>query len=213
MQCSDCRHTLRPVAVWDIDGTLGEYHMHLARFAWDYWNMQHPNQPQWDGEGDFETWLGMDKPMYREAKLAFRQGGMKRTMNPYTGGLEMIKHFYSLGMEVWVCTARPWQRLDNVDPDTKFWLAKHQVPYYGLLFGENKYADLLQTVDPRRVLAVFEDLPEEFDAAEKCGFKPIQIKRHHNVGTSQQRTPRLTFAQATTVLAERLDEWNNKYGG
>jgi hypothetical protein len=108
--------------------------------------------------------MGIDKRTYREVKLAYRQGGLKRTMPVYKGAAALTKAIQEAGAQVWICTTRPYLRLDNIDPDTREWLRRNNIQYNAVLFGEDKYEELARQVG-HRVVAIVDDLPEMIHAA------------------------------------------------
>lgn len=154
-----------PVVALDIDGTSGDYHGHFTRFAAQWVGRDMPD-PSLNTEGvPLYKWLGMSKATYRQCKLAYRQGGMKRSM-PVTPGMpELTAYMRSKGAQVWICTTRPYLRLDNIDPDTRHWLRRNKMQHDGVLFGQHKYRDLARTVGRERVLFVVDDLPEMIEQA------------------------------------------------
>lgn len=176
-----------PVVALDIDGTMGDYHSH---FVWFLRHIYLPHEwvdlispdswlgprPVWEHapQGEFSEALKMEKDEYRRAKLAYRQGGLKRCMPQFPEDQGRLKEFVQgirgMQIQVWVCTNRPWLRLDNVDPDTQYWLAHNVGRVDGLIFGEDKYADLIDHVGQNRILGVVDDLPENIQRANKLGL-------------------------------------------
>lgn len=169
---------LRPVVALDIDGTLGYYHEHFLRFA-EQW-LQRELLREWHGDQPFWRELGTSKATYRQIKLCYRQGGMKRSMPVRQGASELTRALRQAGAEVWLCTTRPYLRLDNINPDTRFWLRNNGIQYDGVLFGENKYRDLARLVGIERVVAVLDDEPELCARAEKAGLLPHLMRREYN---------------------------------
>ncbi|NIN99769.1 MAG: hypothetical protein GTO49_33345, partial [Anaerolineae bacterium] len=173
-RCSECSARVRPIVAVDIDGTLAEYHKHLGDHICRYFGMewkQHPIYDPWDGEGNYEDYFGITQAQYREAKLAFRQGGFKRWA-PVMPGVAALRHTLTglkqtHDLEVWVTTTRPWNRLDSTDPDTRHWLDRHFPLYDHLLYDDNKYERLAEIVDRDRVVAVVDDLPEMWAQAAR----------------------------------------------
>jgi phosphoglycolate phosphatase-like HAD superfamily hydrolase len=221
MHCDDCRKPLAPVVAFDIDGTLGDYHTHLTTMLCDYFNFTEAHRLyllglggvcQWNGEGDFEDWIGLTREQYREGKLAFRQGGYKRWMPTYTTASVAVKAVNEMGYEVWMTTTRPWQRLDNVDPDTQWWLKVNGFSYKHLLFDEDKYAKLAQIVGYRRIVMVLDDLPEMYDRAEELGLPVMQVARRHNTHATQQKPRRGSLSMAVDILRQTIGEHSDDEG-
>jgi hypothetical protein len=214
-RCSECSHVVRPVVAVDVDGCISEYHNSLRDHCVRYWNLSpHPCEfGSWNGIGNFEDWIGITNAQYREAKLAYRQGGYKRWSPVYEGLdslVSMISHLKEqFLLEVWVTTQRPWLRLDNVDPDTRFWLDKHFPDYDHLLYHDQKYTELAGRVEADRVVAVVDDLPEMVaQAAGAFGSKvPLMIHRPHN-SLAHPSVPRVENLEA---FAERLHERTTKW--
>lgn len=179
MLCSSCGSRLNPILAVDIDGTLGDYYTAFPEFACRYLDIPHPGYP-WEGMMEMEEWLRISKADYRAAKLAYRQGGNKRWLPAYPFAAEFVSQVRSLGIEVWVATARPWQRLDNIDPDTQEWLRRNGIEVDGLLYGDDKYEQLLKCVNIGRVLGVVDDLKEMLKTADNLGLYSFQVARPHN---------------------------------
>jgi hypothetical protein len=178
---------IKPVVALDIDGTLGPWHHHFASFLEDYTGKRMPinrTQPlrniDWDGSVPFYRWLGVSKETYRQAKVAFRQGGFKRWMPTYYYAAELTRDIRKAGAEVWLCTTRPYLRLDNIDPDTRHWTRRNGIQYDGLLFGEKKYRDLVRIVGKDAVVCVVDDLPEMVRQADQCDLMPFLADRTYN---------------------------------
>jgi hypothetical protein len=160
----------KPVVALDIDGTLGDYHAHFTRFAEQWTGRPMPDPRDINPAQPFHRHLGMSKTTYRACKLAYRQGGLKRSMPVYDGAAEMIREFRKAGADVWICTTRPYLRLDNIDPDTRHWLRRNHIQYDGVLFGQNKYRDLSRIVPAESVVAVLDDLVEMVRQAATLGM-------------------------------------------
>lgn len=201
---------VRPVVAVDIDGTLGEYHEHFRRFASEYYGRHLPIG--YDGSTDFSSWLGLSKAEYRQAKLAYRQGGAKRTMPVRDGAVELVNSLREQGAEIWLCTTRPYLRLDNIDPDTREWLRRHGIPYDGLLYGEDKYARLLECVDFERVVGVYDDLYEMCEHAAHQGFFAIQAISKSNSSPRASWEVRADTVRAHLALQNIIEEWWKENG-
>lgn len=199
----------KPVVSLDIDGTLGDYHLHFFNFAALYFGPLraakfpdpvtiNPGIPLWEH-------MGLTLREYRDAKLAYRQGGWKRWMPVYPGAAELTRAIRRAGAEVWLCTTRPYLRLDNVDPDTREWLGRGRMEYDALLFDpvnedETKYHELYRQVGDR-IASIVEDLPEMLDAAEYLRIPKLTMP----ILRDQPYNRHLTFARRAMHLGEVWD--------
>lgn len=204
MKCTECSRPIRPVAAVDIDGTLGDYHGHFIEFAEAYVGRELPHH--YRGGEEFSDYLGIDKRTYRDAKLAYRQGGLKRSMAMFPGAGQFMDHLIELGFEIWITTTRPWLRLDNIDPDTREWLGRNRIPYDGLVYDKDKYQQLVGIVDPHRVLLVVEDLLEQCREADALGLNVVQPIRHHNLA-EPWRVQFDSFEELAPIAKEVLESW------
>jgi hypothetical protein len=215
MLCSRCSAVIKPVVAIDIDGTLGDYHGHFLRFAQAYLGLRTitTSQPGYSGAEPFRDWFcrefRTDLTTFRQIKLAYRQGGMKRTMPPIKGCSTLVCMLRAAGAEVWLTTTRPYLRLDNVDPDTRFWLQQHSIEFDGMLYDEDKYKLLAERVEQARVVAVLDDLPEQYDsAAEQFGVDvPILMLNGYNSGVSR-RVMTKKLNDASVIIKRRIVDWS-----
>jgi FMN phosphatase YigB (HAD superfamily) len=193
MRCSNCHKEIKPVVAIDIDGTLADYHDHFLNFAvqWLGFPYQKPRGAlAYDGSEPHREWftrtMGVDVTTFRTIKLAFRQGGLKRTMPVYRESTETINAVREMGAEIWLTTTRPWERFDRVDPDTRHWLNQHGIEFDGLIYDDNKMSALAERVEPDTVVAVVDDLIEVLEEAHQQFDNAVTILRKtiHNRGVS-----------------------------
>jgi hypothetical protein len=209
--CSGCSNVVRPVVALDLDGTLGDYHRHLTEFMKLYWGVRLiPRMTMWEGEGEWEDYFGLTKEEYRQAKLAFRQGGWKRWMPIYPGVHQLFRSVRPRA-DLWIATSRPWQRLDNIDPDTIEWLRRHRLAVDGLIYGADKYKQLTEVIDPDRIVAVVDDLFEQCDAAEVAGLFAIQRFNVHNRYPVRWPVGQSTIQDIEVELHRLIDIWETKH--
>jgi hypothetical protein len=184
---------VRPIVCVDIDGTLGDYHSHLISFALEYTQKNDGFKGPvygYDGSHPFGEWFcdmfDCDMTTFRQIKLAYRQGGMKRSMPIFDGAAQFVNNL-RVTHEVWLTTTRPYLRLDNVDPDTRFWLERHGIGYDGMLYDEDKYPMMASMIDPERVVGVLDDLPEQIDAADNAFAPGVGILRRNRYNRGVRR--------------------------
>lgn len=166
----------KPIISLDIDGTLADYHYWFLRFAEMYFGRHMPTPEAINPGLPLYKFMGVRRDDYRDCKLAYRQGGMKRSMPCLIGAAEVVREIRRAGCEVWICTTRPYMRLDNIDPDTQEWLRRNSIEYDALLYdprdGDSKYRELARQARGRVVLGCAEDLPEQADRAMRALRNP-----------------------------------------
>lgn len=212
MLCTSCSSPVTPIVSFDIDGTMGRYHEHLCHFAATYlgyatWDVDY------DGQEPFRDWFcdefKVDLRTFRDIKLAYRQGGMKRSMPVRDWARVACNLARDWNAEVWVTTTRPYMRLDNVDPDTRFWLKRHGIKYDHLIYGEHKYEDLRHQVDPSRVAFVLDDLAEQISQATRlfdqgaCWMYRTPWNRAHHIDYPGVANPEDIYS----LIKERITSW------
>lgn len=218
MRCSNCSEEVEPILALDIDGTLADYHYHFAKFAEAYVGLRESRLLPKDYTGTYPfrefvcMKLGITESTWRDIKLAYRQGAQKRSQPIRAGARAILRTAHKLDIEVWLCTTRPYQRLDNIDPDTRFWLEHNELNgYRGLLYDDDKYAQLAERVDRERVIMVIDDLYEMYDlAVEEFGTNvPVLIRNGWN--RDVDRPAISSLYSATEILTERAEVWRARY--
>lgn len=218
MLCSNCHAPIKPVVAVDIDGTLGDYHGHFLRFAAEWTGkgleaLLDGSVHMYGGAFPFRQYcknlFDIDDATYRQIKLAYRQGGMKRSMPIKFGAQALCWAIRDAGAELWVTTTRPYLSLDNIVPDTVEWLRRYEIEYEYMLFDADKYAVLADRVDSRRVVAVLDDLGEMYDAAAAVlhfgGDVPILVQGQFNY---QVRRPIMASLDACAdIVLARIKWW------
>lgn len=217
MKCTECNRTIKPVVAVDIDGTMGMYHTHFLDFASDYLNQQ--VKDHYIGNQPFKEWFcsnyRVTTDVWHDIKLAYRQGGLKRTMPVYPDARELCQSVQKAGAELWVTTTRPYIRHDNIDPDTREWLRRHHIPYDYLIYDGHKYQKLAQLVGRARVCAVLDDLLEELYEAESVFDINVPILRRTTFNRAFKQDP---YRQATNLemasrfIIDRIKVWKEHYG-
>jgi hypothetical protein len=150
----------------DIDGTLGQYHEHFHAFAEAWTGRTLPEPKLWKGDTiqSFWSYLGMSRQTYRKVKLAYRQGGLKRSMPTYDSGMTASEFTYRVRyahLELWLCTTRPYLQLGNIDEDTRHWCRRNKIRYDQIMWGEKKYQDAVREArrHGQKVIVVLDDDP------------------------------------------------------
>lgn len=224
MKCSDCSKAIRPVVAVDIDGTIANYHRHFFRFAaqwlggnldWLYWD------ESYHGQEELSVFMGLDKRTYRQIKLAYRQGGMKRSMVPIYGWVNLFDSLLELEVEIWLTTTRPYLQVGNVDEDTRAWLSRWKIPFDHLLYGDEKYKDLIVQVDINRIACVLENqVFPDYNTAYSYGLSPILVQNTYNSDEVMQveliegpvsHTIVDGLIEASEIVVERVNTWKKDH--
>lgn len=200
---------VRPVFGIDIDGTLGFYHQHFLHFA-SGWLGKRLDDRLYDGSVPLHTWMGVSKTTYRQVKLAYRRGGLKRSMPVDPQAASLVRVLRDTGALVVICTTRPYLQLENIEPDTREWLRRNGIQHDGIISGEHKYRTLASMYGKDRVVGVLDDLPALCAQAEGLGVPWVRIVRPHNgrdtwIGEKGCLVSNLWMA--AEILGKQLDEW------
>lgn len=209
---------VRPVVALDLDGTLLDYYPHFLRFAAMYFGTWDPDEPSfydYDARIPLHSYLRVSKTSYRQCKLAYRRGQMKRSLlmlpHPFPQAGALTRHLRRWGCDVWLCTTRPYLSHDEVDDATRHNLRRNGVVYQGIIWGEHKYRELVRTVGRNRIAAVVDDLPDMCRQAETLGLPVGFALRPHNdrqYSSLGARWPKVVHHEDTLVwLREQLDKW------
>lgn len=217
MICTDCGNEVKPIVAVDIDGTLGDYHGHFIEFINAYLHSDGPIGEGYDGSIRFRDWVqsvyGISVEKFREIKLAYRQGAQKRSMPVYPGAANLCRQIKSNGAELWITTTRPYLRLDNIDPDTRFWLDINRIEYDNIIYDEDKYVKLGNRVETRRVVAVLDDLPEMVDQASQVFGISVPILRRTGYNSAAFEVREVdTLREAQDQITSRIDQWYKTKG-
>ena len=204
----------KPIVALDIDGTLGDYHGHFLWFAESYLGRVMPVPDTLNPGLRLHKFMGITLREYRECKLAYRQGGLKRFMPCYDGAAELTQAIKKAGAEVWICTTRPYLRLDSIDPDTREWLRRNGIAFTGLLYGDDKYRELSRQVG-HRVAAVLEDLPELYREAQRLFPRAWVLLRDqpynraigHDVASTARPSSIPSMFYAQDVILDAILDW------
>jgi hypothetical protein len=221
--CSKCGVQLKPIVAVDIDGTLADFHGHLLRFMTEWTGkgleaLLYGSLDLYDGGEPWSDYcmrlFEIDLATFRAAKLAYRQGGLKRSMPPVNGAAMFCKAITTKA-ELWLTTTRPYLSLDTIVPDTVEWLRRTGIDnYQALLFDEDKYEQLADRVDTRRVVAILDDQRDMCEAAAMSMFfgidAPILLRNKYN-GATDWTTVARDLKEAEHIINARVDLWYTRY--
>jgi hypothetical protein len=182
------KEALRPVFGLDIDGTLGWYHTHFIDF------------------GSFASYLGLSKATYRKIKLAYRRGGLKRSMPVRPGAVSLTASLRDRGALVILCTTRPYLSLENIDEDTRHWAKRNKIAHDAIIWGEHKYRELSRF--GQRVVAVLDDDPALLRQADDIGIYSVKMLQPYNENVHWPTVANCEVAE--TYFDQLLTKWEEE---
>lgn len=197
----------RPIFGIDIDGTLVKYHEHFIRFAEGWLGRDLPPVEGYGG-GPFYRYLGISKSTYRKIKLAYRRGGLKRSLPAFPGAGDLTRSLRQRGAIIVLATTRPYLSLENIDEDTRVCCKRNSIPHDHIIWGEDKYRTLSRFGD--RVVGVLEDEPALLRQARSVGLYAVRIRTTYNVGAECDSSAE-TLADAKELLHAELNIWERKH--
>jgi phosphoglycolate phosphatase-like HAD superfamily hydrolase len=217
MLCDSCQGPVRPVVGVDIDGTMAMYHMAFFQFACNWLGLQPgamDHLVQFDGSQDIATFMGLDKRTYREIKLAYRQGGMKRSMPAFPGAGEFANFLRANDVDIWINTTRPYLQVGNIDDDTREWLRRNGIAYDHVIYDDDKYRRLLEQAGKERIVCTVEDQLEDYHRGRELGIDVVFIRTRFNAGAVPAGDPYVvnSLAEATVAVQVRLANWRTRNG-
>lgn len=201
--CVENGHINRPVFGLDIDGTLGDYYLHFLMFAQSWLGKQ--IESGYTGQIPLATWMGVSKSTYRQVKLAYRRGGLKRSMPAYSGASELTRSLRKRGAMIVLCTTRPYLQLENIEIDTVEWTRRNAIQYDSIISGERKYQDLAH-LGVGRIVAVLDDLPEMLRQAYEANLPAILRSQPHNAHLKWTSSV-VDLDEASELLHGKLTAW------
>lgn len=201
----------KPVVALDIDGTMFDYHGHFLQFAEAWYGRPMPDPSEINPGLSLHKFMKTSKATYRQCKLAYRQGGLERSMPVYPGASELTRMIRKAGGEVWICTTRPYLKMDTQAPNTMHLLRRNGIQYDHMLSGPHKYRDLVKQVGAERIVGVLDDLPEMYEQALSLGLEPILRDQPYNRHITADRTKDLHLAGLR--LCGRIREYKRKQKG
>jgi hypothetical protein len=200
----------KPVVGLDIDGTLGDYHAHFLRFAEGWYGRAMPDPADINPGLPLHKFMGTSKSTYRQCKLAYRQGGLERSMPVYDGASELTRAIRRAGAEIWLCTTRPYLQLDSQAPNTAHWLRRNRIQYDHLISGPHKYRDLVKQVGAQQIVTILDDLPEMYEQAQSLKLNVWLRDQPYNRHIDTPWRVKSLLAAKMMILSE-IEIWRKEY--
>ncbi len=202
---------MKPIVALDIDGTLGNYHGHFLKFAEAWYGRPMPAADTINPGLPLHKFMRTSKATYRQCKLAYRQGGLERSMPVYPGASELTQQVRKAGASIWLCTTRPYLKYDQLYKDTLHWCRRNHIQYDAIIHGPHKYRDLVRNVGAERVAAVADDLPELVEQANMAGLPTILRDQPYNRHYFPPHGMRaVDMFDLTYMISKLIQQWKDE---
>jgi uncharacterized HAD superfamily protein len=117
---------------------------------------------------------------YKDLKFEYRECGIKRTLPVREGAPETLQLLKELGYTIIILTSRPFSEHKTLYKQTTDWLDANNIPYDGIIFGEDKYLQILSKVPNLRFM--IEDHRYYANLISKWGYTVFLVTNEYNVG-------------------------------
>ena len=202
---------MKPVVALDIDGTMFDYHGHFLRFAEGWYGREMPAPEEINPGMPLHKFMRTSKATYRQCKLAYRSGGLERSMPVYPGAAELTRRIRKAGADIWICTTRPYLKMDSQAPNTMHLLRRNKIQYDHMLSGPHKYRDLIKQVGKDAVVTVLDDLPEMYQQAYDLGLAPLLRDQPYNRHIIADRVKDLQESTHARIVG-KIKNWKESHG-
>ncbi len=129
---------MKPIVIIDIDGTIGDYYSSFFAFARDWLGLYKDDWAEtYDGSVPMAKHMKIGDALYRQIKLAYQQGGIRRSMKPFVAAGTFTEWMGTLDVEVWVTNPRMDSR-HFTDPGIRHWLKRNNIRFDHLIYEDDR---------------------------------------------------------------------------
>jgi uncharacterized HAD superfamily protein len=160
------------VAGIDIDGVLNYYPQPWVDFINKWLDT--------DFKDLNEVKANVPYQKYRDIKYEYRESGVKQKLKVRAGARELLQALKDRGYTNLILTSRPFNKHKTLFKQTTEWLRLGKLPYDGIIFGENKYQEILQKVP--NLAFMIEDHRYYANMIAKWGYPVFLVDSPYNQG-------------------------------
>jgi len=118
--------------------------------------------------------------LYRDLKYEYRESGVKANLKVRAGAKETLKELKHMGYTILIITSRPFEEHKSLFKQTTDWLSKNKLPYDGIIFGKNKYVEVLTKAPNLRFLV--DDHRYYANSVARWNYKAFLVDNQYNQG-------------------------------
>lgn len=127
--------------------------------------------------------------VYRDIKYEYRESGVKAKLKVRAGARELLQALKELGYTNIILTSRPFNKHKTLFKQTTEWLRLGKLAYDGVIFGENKYQEILQRAPNLKFM--LEDHRYYANMIAKWGYTVFLMDNEYNQGELVQSPGRV----------------------
>ena len=117
---------------------------------------------------------------YKDLKYEYRECGIKAELEVRAGAKELLDELKRRSYRTMILTSRPFDEHISLFKQTVSWLDKNQLQYDGIIFGENKYVEILTQVPNLRFF--IDDHRYHAMQVSKWGYPAFLVNTIYNQG-------------------------------
>jgi uncharacterized HAD superfamily protein len=169
------------VAGIDIDGVLNYYPKPWVDFVNSQLGTEFKNLHEVKYNVPFQK--------YKDLKFEYRECGVKATLPVREGASEVLWQIKNLGYMILVLTSRPFSEHKTLYKQTTDWLESNNLPYDGIIFGEDKYLQILSKVPNLNFM--IEDHRYYSNLISRWGYRVFLVNNEYNRGSIERNVTRI----------------------
>lgn len=119
---------------------------------------------------------------YKDLKWRYRESGEKAKLEIRAGAKEVMEELHRRGYQILLLTSRPFKEHKTLFKQTVDWLTEGRLPYDGIIFGEEKYIEVLTQAPNLRFLV--DDHHYYAQSVAQWGYQTFLINTPYNDGAA-----------------------------
>lgn len=132
---------------------------------------------------------GIPYKQYKDLKWQYRECGIKAQLKVREGAKELLDELKRRGYQILIITSRPFDSHKSLFKQTVDWLQNGELQYDGIIFGKEKYVEVLTKVPNIRFL--IDDHLYYCNSVSKWGYDTFLVNTIYNLGKTLDKVHRI----------------------